>query len=47
MIGFIPIYYYIDKVERKKTGIVLLSIIAITALIVALIEKPDGCKFCI
>lgn len=37
LVGFIPIYYYIEKVERKKAGIYLLSTIALTALIVALI----------
>ena len=47
MIGFIPIYYYIEKVERKKAGVILLSIIAITSLTVALIKKPEDCNFCI
>lgn len=40
LIGFIPMYYYIEKIKRKTAGFFLFSVTVITSFIVSVIKKP-------
>jgi hypothetical protein len=40
LIGYIPCYYYVEKVSRKKTGFFLFLIAVISSFILSLITKP-------
>jgi len=40
LLGFIPTYYFIEKVPRKKAGFILFLVTVVTSFIVAMIEKP-------
>lgn len=46
IVGFIPTYFYIDKVKRKSTGFVLFLVTVISALIISMIKKPENCNLC-
>ena len=40
IVGFIPAYFYIDKMKRKSTGFILFLVTVISALIISMIKKP-------
>ncbi len=46
IVGFIPSYFYIDKVKRKSTGFILFLITVTSALIISMIKKPENCNLC-
>jgi len=37
---YLPAYFYIDKIKRKNSGIVLFSIASFVSFILVFIEKP-------
>lgn len=46
IVGFIPTYFYIDKVKRKSTGFILFLVTVVSSLVISLIEKPENCELC-
>ena len=47
LIGYIPCYYFIDKVKRRSTGFWLFIVTVVSSFILSVIEKPEGCEFCL
>lgn len=41
LVTFLPAYLYIDKIERRKGGIILFSVCSLSALLLTFIKKPE------
>jgi hypothetical protein len=41
LVTYVPSYLFIEKIERKKMGIILFLIAAISALLITFIKKPE------
>ncbi len=46
IISYLPAYAYIQKMPRRKTGIILFTIVAVLSFILAFLERPKDCDGC-
>jgi OCT family organic cation transporter-like MFS transporter 4/5 len=46
LIGIIPCYYYIDKVQRRMTGLAMFSVTLVCSFILLFVEKQEKCELC-
>jgi len=46
MIGYIPCYFYIEKVGRKKVAFWMFLVAIISSFILVFVKKPKQCDMC-
>lgn len=47
LVTFIPSFFLIEKIPRRRTGMVLFVVAGVCALLLTFIEKPEDCDLCI
>jgi branched-subunit amino acid transport protein len=43
LVSYIPAYAFIEKMKRKKLGIILFSIASFVSFILVFLERPEDC----
>ena len=41
LVTFLPAYLFIEKIERKKWGMILFTVCSVSALVLTFIKKPE------